>query len=639
MVNGMEKKHKIQEQLPKEEIKSVNLLNLKILLLSIGVGLIFNWISFYLSIVLGFLSIGVGSLVILLIAKMLFRRREITDSELALITIAYRGTTAAEASVGLLFIIWLTFNAKKFFKIDFNPPSWLLPPNEILTSRIILSTTWILPLLVHWFLMLIPGLMGISFGWAIHKKFVENEKDYPFPGIIQTKILISVVASKESKKRQIFVKYAILSFFISFISTIFLPYLDFSTNRQVIGIMFGIVGVTMFSVGFIVKDPKITIFPFFASLLFYTLVPIYVLPPDFSTAPGFINVFNAILAKLYLPFLIGLLIGALFLGSLLRGILKRKSSPKNEIIQTTATPSEKLPDGSNPELRAITENKRLFNRIQIQKIVSNNVKLLNHLIYRHFIVILIFAVLYGLSLIFTLYLRLLPVPFYVTAIVLFWILIVGNIVNGYIVTQSVAKSSSSAEIPFIFSQIPIYLADGRGFIPYLVIPSAETRETTSMVTSLKLASIFRLSSKDTLVSYLAGYLAAILTTPLFALLLWHSFGIGSERLPAPAFPLLASIVGAFAVGNPLLVFDPVQMIIGLIIGIILGSNIGLGAVLGLLFPFPMIIPFSAGGLTRYLTEKRYDPKIVEDRGNFIFTAISVGASLAIFPLIIFALLL
>ena len=117
-------------------------LSMGILALSVMIGLLFNWISFYLSIVLGFLSIGVGPLIILLLAKLAYRKKELTKSHLALISIAYRGTTAAEASTGLLFVIWLTVNSRLFYNLDFNPPSWFLPSASVLSNRSLGISEW-----------------------------------------------------------------------------------------------------------------------------------------------------------------------------------------------------------------------------------------------------------------------------------------------------------------------------------------------------------------------------------------------------------------------------------------------------------------------------------------------------------------
>ena len=75
--------------------------SISLLIFSVIIGLVLNWVAFYLSIVLGFLSIGISTLVILLLAKLVYRKRELTVKDLALINIAYRGTFAAEASTGL----------------------------------------------------------------------------------------------------------------------------------------------------------------------------------------------------------------------------------------------------------------------------------------------------------------------------------------------------------------------------------------------------------------------------------------------------------------------------------------------------------------------------------------------------------
>ncbi len=601
-------------------------MSLGILTSSILLGLVFNWISFYMSIILGILSIGAGPFIILLLVKVINRRKELTDSHFALITIAYRGTTAAEATTGLLFIIWLTQNSQLFFKMDFSPPWWLLPSPEILTNRIFMSTEWIVPLLVHWFLMLIPGLLGVSFGWAISERFLEDEKEYRFPGIIQTRFLIEAVTSKDQERKHLFLKFAVLGFMISMISTIALPSIDLSSNKMVLGVTLGIVGTMLFAVGFIMKMPKITIGSLFWSIVFYVIISSFTLPINFKGGQGFLEVHNSILSTLYLAFLIGLLIGALFLRTLLQGIIQKNPDNKRTHSQNDSHHSAKKDDAKKKD------------SMRNKTVTSLTLRSLEGLIRRHYKLLAFYILLYFISLAFVLQFNLLSIPPYLMALLLLWILIIGNIMNGYIVTQTLAKSSSTASVPFVFDLLPLYLANARDLLPYVAIPKAEPSEVSSIVSSLKLGQIFHIRDKEVITTYLAGYLAAIITTPFFALLLWHVFGIGTDNLPSPAFPLIGSLLAAFASGEPLTFFNPSEMGLGIVVGLIIGPNFGLGAILGLLFPLPMTIPLAIGGTTRYLADKIREKELVEQQWQFAMTALAAGASLVVLPLILLALL-
>ncbi|MFX1536240.1 MAG: OPT/YSL family transporter [Promethearchaeota archaeon] len=72
--------------------------------------------------------------------------------------------------------------------------------------------------------------------------------------------------------------------------------------------------------------------------------------------------------------------------------------------------------------------------------------------------------------------------------------------------------------------------------------------------------------------------------------------------------------------------------------ILLGPNFSLGLIFGLLFPIHMLIPLALGGLIRFILDKKKDPNVVADKGMLVVTALSAGGSIAIFPIILLAIL-
>ena len=91
-----------------------------ILLFSIMMGLTLNFMQTYIRITMGLLGIGVGTtFAVLLLAKFLLRKRQgDTKRNFTIIAIAYGATQAAEASIGMLFIIWLVLNAAELHNQD-----------------------------------------------------------------------------------------------------------------------------------------------------------------------------------------------------------------------------------------------------------------------------------------------------------------------------------------------------------------------------------------------------------------------------------------------------------------------------------------------------------------------------------------
>ncbi|MFX1252435.1 MAG: hypothetical protein ACFFCZ_12595 [Promethearchaeota archaeon] len=608
--------------------------SISLLIFSVIIGLVLNWVAFYLSIVLGFLNIGISTLVILLLAKLVYRRRELTVKDLALINIAYRGTFAAEASTSLLFLIWLFLNAESFLGIPFAPPSWLLPSSEVLSQRIIFTAEWIVPLLIHWFLMLVPGLLGIILGWKIAPLFITNDKEYVFPAIIQTKVQIDIVAKNDTERRKIFIQWAVIGFLFALLSALLLPFIDFSTNQIILGISFGVVGLAMFSIGFIIRQPKMTVLPIFTGVLFYCLLSYFLLPVSFPLGESYVQTFNSILSTLYLSFMIGAILGGFFLGGIVRSLIKwllerRKKSRATETA-TIKTENDKKRVNTNDFEKNLKDS---------QPQSQNYREIFDGLLRRHKIILVSSIVFYLIAAFFVVQLDILPISPILIFIALFWVLIVGNLVNGFIVTQSIARSSVAAVPPFIFDFLPLYIVGARGYVPYIATPRSETGEVISVVNTQKLARVFGIHRFDSLLVYFAGYLASIVTTPLFALLLWYGLGIGTTQLPAPAFPVSASMIGIFITSNPLDVFKIDQALVGILLTILLGPNFSLGLIFGLIFPIHMLVPLALGGLVRFILDKKRDPNVVADKGNLVVTALSAGGSIAIFPIILLAILI
>ncbi|MFX0210973.1 MAG: OPT/YSL family transporter, partial [Candidatus Hodarchaeota archaeon] len=229
--------------------------------------------------------------------------------------------------------------------------------------------------------------------------------------------------------------------------------------------------------------------------------------------------------------------------------------------------------------------------------------------------------------------------FILTFIVVFWIMGLGTIILIYLAVSTSAKSSTVFTPPFIFDLLPTYFGtSGTTYVPYLAMPIAEIREGVQIVSYSKLAQMTNTDNKAMFVSFLTGYLSAVITTPFFALLLWFSLGIGTPDFPAPAFPFNAAIITAFAARNIEAIINFLELIIGGFLGALFGPNIGIGLLFGFFFPPHMGISLAVGGLLRIFTNKRYGKEKVKDVGITIVTGLSVGASIVLIPLVLFAFL-
>jgi len=607
----------------------------KIVIIAIVLGIILNWLAMYLNITLGFLSIGISPFFAILIARMFLRRKEITRQSLTLISISYGATRAAESAVGLLFLIWLYYNALPFFGLEFSAPSWLLPSPEVLNNNIIWSQEWITPLLVHWFLMLVPGITGILFGYFLAPKFIHNDKEYPFPGTIQVMHQLDVLVTNDREKTKTFSRFLLIGFLLATV-TLFYPFVDFSspTNGWIFGFALGTIGIALFSIGFIVRDPKITIVAGVSSVLIYTIISPFIVKDAYLEAltagevtTSFYDFFTFALQHAFLSFLIGFMLAGMIAGPILANIIKgifKKNKTKEEGKTNNSDNNEPLiaEDESEPEVSIF--NPKLFS---IQRITFSALFLVVILACYFFIVTLdIFP----------------DAPWWLILLILVWIIVIGTIIQGYMGAKSMAKAGTIALPPFIFDAAPIFLTGTKGWTPYLATPKGEVDGTFGVIRSMKLGSINDVGKKHIMIGYLAGYIAATITTPFFALLLWQSLGIGTPQLPAPAFPIQGAFLAPFALRTFEGFISIGEAAFGGILGLLLGSvsgTVALAAAIGLLFPPHMAIMITLGGITRILVERKYGKKRTQDEGNFRATAVSVGATLSVPILIILTVFL
>lgn len=582
---------------------------------SIFLGLILNWLALYLRISMGFVSIGIGPMVILLFSRKVFQSKHIdTRENLTIVIIAYSATSAAEASVSLLFVIWLTYNAS-YFNMEFNPPSWFLPRRYILDNKILFSREWVLPLLTHYFLMFIPGIVGITIGWLMKDKFIHDNDKYPFPGVIQNDAQIGILTDEADSKGSTFWKFVQIAFIVALITN-FVPHLlvlDFSntTNSSIAGILLGPVGVAFFAVGLIINKKGLSLGIASTSILAYSILSIWVVDPIGNV--DYYTFFGYALQNNYLSPAIALLIGGLILGPIFWGIIsslfkKNKSTKENPKSSET----EKIVEHTGSE-------------IQKRSLV---VRMLTNWKY-----ILIILAVYSTCTVFVIQTHVLGnTSSWVIAVVIFWIVVIGGFANSFLLISGVSRANTGIAVPFLFDNAAVYAAGGAGLLPYLAIPSAETDGSVGIVQTQKLAQLNGVNQKLALRAYIAGYVAGSTTTPIFALLLWYALGIGSARFPAPAFPVQGAIVATFASRHVDTFINLKIFLIFIAVGIVLvklNVDIAMGAAIGLFLPPHMAIPLALGGIIRAYSQRGKTVEEVNEKMRIVGSALAVGASFVI----------
>ncbi|MFX0086825.1 MAG: OPT/YSL family transporter [Candidatus Hodarchaeota archaeon] len=613
-----------------------------VLSISIPLGLFFNFINLYLSITMGFISVGIGSIFALLIGKLILSCKKYdSKANLSLILIAFGASMAAEASISILFLIWLVQNPDP--AVVLNVPFWLLPSVEIIENRDIFNPAWIPPLITHWFLMVIPGLMGIIFALKISDKFIHNDEEYPFPTQIQNVETISVMTER-TDKIPLFLKCAVVGFLFSAITT-FVGYsiLDFSQpeNGWILGISLGVVGVTLFSSGFIIDNYKITLCATIGAIIFYGPVfgPLFL--GNFEQETDFFSVFVHGLQDVYISFLIGALLGAILLGSIVHQLVKKLLN-KNTTKEEDEKKSNSIPDSEEKEIKEENSHDR---ELLIEKetpsrqknVITKIILTLYSLIKTKFF--LGYSILFLLCVVYAYGLNIYKNNLIVTILLLSWIMGFGTMIILTIAITGIAKSASATIPPFIFNQLPIYFASNQvSYLPYIASPIPETQEGVQIISYSKLALMTNIDKKSMLVAYFTGYFSAVVTIPFFALILWFTLGIGTPEFPAPAFPFNKILLTAFAARDIGVVINYFELLGGLLFGIIIGPNLGLGLVFGFIFPPHMAFPLTLGGITRFFVKRKYGKEKVKDSGITMVTGLNVGASIVLIPLVLLAFL-
>lgn len=613
-----------------------------VIFIGVLVGLLMNWLALYLNVVLGLLSIGISAFVVLLLIKLVLRSKA-TQKNLSIVSVAYGATSAAEASVGLLFLLWLFHNASTF-GFTWDAPRWLLPSAATINNGIILSTEWIIPLMVHYFLMFVPGITGLILGIYLAPKFINNDKEYPFPGIIQRTKTVEVLVTNNRSTVNLFIRFLVLGFVVAFL-TLFVQAIDLSSLEDgfIIGIMLGTVGVTMFAVGFIVNNPKITIPAGISSVIMYTVLsPMVIDLTDFqnqialgAVTNDFFGLYSYLLQNNYLSFLIGFLLTAAILTPIVWNLGKKVY---HKIRKQSIQGDSSLEHSHNTTTES-KENLDEISDVEVGKEKERKARILDILSGRVFTLLIVYLFALLLSIWFVIQFDIIPETSIVIIILLMiWILFLGSLIQGYITVSTLAKSATAISPPFIFDSIPLFLIGARGLTPYIATPKGEIRETMDIVSTLKFGQQMNLSRRVVLGAYLAGYLSAALTTPIFTLFLWKGLGIGTINFPAPGFPIILAMIGPFAAGAIDLFLNLTEVILGAFVALIF-PEIGVSLAIGMFFPPHMALALMFGGISALFIQKKKGKEWMNDQGRTVGTALSVGATFTVPLLILMNILL
>jgi len=568
-------------------------------------GVLFDCLGLYLMLVLGFIGVGVGLSITLLFGHVLLKRFQASNQEtLTIILATFRGSSAASFTISLVFTIWLATN----YSIEF--PSWLMPPLHVLMERNVFHQAWLIPLAVRYFLMIVPGMLGLIWGWGLRDRLIEEEK-LDFPNQLQTAKLIQSVTTGGQQAKTLS-KMILLGLVVTAIIELSgFNVLDFSNTGVgwLIGMQIGALGLVMAAAGYVV-GPKLSGSLCISSILFWTLLSPFIV----GGAPGlgYYDFFSMAMSGEYLSIGLGLIIMGVVLFPMIKG--RKKKSEGGE-----------------------TDQKRKGLWTRIKKIFASFSFIFRNsriaFAYFGFIIICVcFVLFFGV---------LGSVNSLMAVATTLVVLVVGGSIQMIIILRMFGATGVASGLPLVFYEVPIFLTGYSGYTAYCSMPSVEADSGIGIVACSKVARMTKTDEKALLKAFIVGNLSAIAVTPIFGLLLWRTYGIGTAALPTPAFPALGALISVFAtrsIGGILsLPFVGMGLLIGLLVSFTPFLN-AMGFAIGIFLPPHFAICFLAGGLVRWWTERRKGKEYFQEKGLNVSTGLSTGASFTILILIIIALI-
>lgn len=567
-------------------------------------GVLFDCLGLYLMLVLGFIGIGVGLSITLLFGHVLLKRFEASSQKsLTIIVATFRGASAASFTISLVFTIWLATN----YSVEF--PAWLMPPPQVLMDREVFHSAWIVPLAVRYFLMIVPGMLGLIWGWGLRNQLIERE-ELPFPNQLQTAKLIQSVTAGGQQAKTLF-RMILLGLVVTAVLELSgFNVIDFSDTGSgwIIGIQIGALGLVMAVAGYVVGH-KLSTSLCVSSVLFWTFLS----PLVVGGAPGlgYYDFFSYGMTGEYLSIGLGLIIIGAVLFPMMKG--RRKKSEGNHTSEEKAS---------------------LWSRIK-EVFVSFSY------IFKNVRVALTYVVFMSVCVLFVLILGVMGSVNSVVAIATtLVVLVVGGSVQMIIILRMFGATGVATGLPLVFYEVPIFLTGYSGYTAYCSMPSVEVDSGMGIVACSKVARMTKTDEKTLLKAFIVGNLSAIAVTPIFGLLLWHTYGIGTAALPTPAFPAMGALISVFATrslgGIISLPFIGIGLLGGLLACLVPFLD-AMGFAIGIFLPPHFALCFLAGGAIRWWTERSKGKEYFQEKGLNISTGLSTGASFTILLLIILAL--
>jgi len=577
-------------------MRNTNLINAKIIAVSVPLLTIYMLLNMYLGINFGW---GFSySIITLAIGSMIFRKHYKNKMHLITALLCLSILTSP-------FGFWWPLAILVIIRL-FEPnslPTWAIPSLEVLLNGV--SSEWILPIIFNLAFLVLGVVAGFSLGLIIADDYLKYDLPYPHQKVFVNTLRAFVGGNTESglvlKFLVIGIVIVFIQFSLSFLGVNLISY-DF-TPLLFAGASFAIsFNLGLLAIGYIIP-PRISVTMFVASLFTYLVIgPIAASFGIFT--PGITEYENW--SKLVFSIMLIFGLGAFLLGDVISMLLKKIIKRHSSTVSKAEYKSVSLIDYVNLIKNGLRRNK--------------------------FVSIVFISSLIGLALLCVV-LNIFGINMYLQILLITYLLIASVIIDSYLIAKMNFETGiSSGMHHFLLYTIPVFVAGCRKYLGYIYPPTISW-DTTYILSEFKIGDMLKVNRKTILLAIIINTLLSILLSIVLFLIIWYGIGFPSQTMPAVNVLLTYSIFRALVNGTlPIAPKISLELTIllfflgGIIASIfsLLGVSVT-GFAIGVLMPPSMTFMFGIGGLLRIFSDYKFGKDWFNKRGQYVASGFMAGA--------------
>lgn len=223
-------------------------------------------------------------------------------------------------------------------------------------------------------------------------------------------------------------------------------------------------------------------------------------------------------------------------------------------------------------------------------------------------------------------------PMFSVAFAVYAILIASFLELVILMRMSGETGMNMGTTGIVLYDVPVFAAGYRGYAGYLAggyfRPSPWTGPSVGGL--MKYMERMGLRLRDIVLAKLIGWIPTFALSAVLTLELWRRLGFGNEQMPAIGLLQMAVYVRMLATGDLRATVNPLAFLAGGALGAVAEVLTPLsmtGLAIGMLLPPAYALPIAAGGVVRWITDRRYGREFFKERGILIATGVLASSIL------------